>query len=384
MLKVYFVKFIKLCQRLLFLLLEDNYVTLQIKIKTQIQLYDGVIMIKNLQSLRGLAALMIFAHHFGFSSVLTDSFGDCAVAIFMMLSGFVLTLSFSRSVDADCRQIPSINRFMLKRMIRIYPLYFLGQISIFTLCRFEIEPIKAIADLLMLQSWIPLKSYYFSGNSPSWFVCDLMFCYLLFIPVFKLFNEKIKKSMAFLSIMLIVYFSAVLFLPDNLVHPIIYIFPPMQFPVFVIGMLGAILFKKSKTFLSTNVTEIFLFGSLCLLLCQMFAYPFVTTRLSFGAYWWISAFALIYLLSVCDKVNCLISKIFHARCLVKLGDISYAFYIFHLPFLYFWRVLLQKLGVTLQIGVDFIISAAILCCLSLIIHRLIEVPLIRVLDRRMS
>ena len=72
-------------------------------------------MIKSLQSLRGVAAIMIVAHHFGFNSGMVDSFGDCAVAIFMMLSGFVLTLGYHERVAAGYH-IPFRN-FMLKRTI---------------------------------------------------------------------------------------------------------------------------------------------------------------------------------------------------------------------------------------------------------------------------
>ncbi|MDE5554028.1 MAG: acyltransferase [Muribaculaceae bacterium] len=338
-------------------------------------------MINSLQTLRGIAALMIFAHHFGFQSTVTESFGDCAVAIFMMLSGFVLTLSFVARSDSP-KPVPKFSQFFTKRLIRIYPLYLLGQLSVFALIKFKIGASKVAADLLMLQSWIPSSDYYFSGNSPSWFVSDLLFCYLLFIPAIKLITERRRAAITILALMLSIYFICITLLPDNLVHSIIYIFPPMQFPVFAIGMLGAIIITKTHSVKPSVCADAFMLMPIVLLIFQIYAYPYISPRLSLSSYWWIASFSLIYMLTRYDKARCVITTVFHIPLLTKLGDISYAFYIFHLPFLYVWRPLLRHFYIELPIGIDFVISAVLLAGICYAIHRLVEVPVTKFLDNR--
>lgn len=339
-------------------------------------------MITNLQTLRGIAALMIFAHHFGFQSTVTESFGDCAVAIFMMLSGFVLTLSFV-SHDGSVKTTPKFSQFFTKRLIRIYPLYLLGQLCMFVLIKFKIGASKAAADLLMLQSWIPSPDYYFSGNSPSWFVSDLIFCYLLFLPTLKMIIEKRRTTIVILALMLSTYFLCITLLPDNLVHPIIYIFPPMQFPAFAIGMLGATIIGKKTSVKSLGWADLSILAPVALLIIQIYAYPDVSPRISLSSYWWVATFALIYMLTKYDKTRCVITTVLHTPLLTKLGDISYAFYIFHLPFIYAWRPVLRHLNLELPIGADFIISAVILSGICYAIHRLIEKPVTKYLDKRL-
>lgn len=341
-----------------------------------------VAMITNLQTLRGIAALMIFAHHFGFQSAVTESFGDCAVAIFMMLSGFVLTVSFVGLCNST-KPTPTFSQFFTKRLIRIYPLYLIGQLSVFVLIKFNIGASKAAADLLMLQSWIPSSDYYFSGNAPSWFVSDLIFCYLLFLPAIKLITGRRHTAVAILALMLSVYFLCITLLPDNLVHPIIYIFPPMQFPAFAIGMVAAIIIGKTTSNKPSACADIIMLAPIALLIIQIYFYPDISPRLSLSSYWWVAAIALIYTLTKYDKTRCVITTALHTPLLTKLGDISYAFYIFHLPFIYAWRPVLRHLNLELPIGADFIISAVILSGICYAIHRLIEKPVTKYLDKRL-
>lgn len=256
-------------------------------------------MIRSLQSLRGVAAVLIVAHHFGFHSGMVDSFGDCAVAIFMMLSGFVLSLSYHDRV-AGGYDIP-FRRFMLKRVVRIVPLYLLGLLYSLALCHFHIGPSKLVADVLMLQSWIPSPDYYFSGNAPTWFVSDLMLCYLLFIPTINLLNRRPRLFACLFLLYLIVYGLCAAFVPDTLVHPIVYIFPPMQFPVFVIGMVLSEIYSTSHANSCGFRADLIIISIIALIVGQMWFYPSVSPRLSLSSYWWPAAALLIISFSLCSK-----------------------------------------------------------------------------------
>jgi peptidoglycan/LPS O-acetylase OafA/YrhL len=76
-----------------------------------------------LDAMRGIAALVVVGRHF------TDATGGhaaqfsyLAVDVFFLLSGFVLSLSYRRRFDAGM----SPAEFMKLRVIRLYPLYFVG------------------------------------------------------------------------------------------------------------------------------------------------------------------------------------------------------------------------------------------------------------------
>ena len=70
----------------------------------------------------------------------------------------------------------------------------------------------------------------------------------------------------------------------------------------------------------------------------------------------------------------------HTPLLVKLGDISYALYIFHLPFLIVWRRCLVHFDFELTIGWDFVLAGVTLISLSYLIHRFCEIPATKALD----
>ena len=333
-------------------------------------------MIRSLQSLRGVAAIMIVALHFGFHSGMVESFGDCAVAIFMMLSGFVLSLGYHDRV-AGGYGIPFRN-FMLKRIIRIVPLYLLGLFYSLALCHFHISPSKFIADVLMLQSWIPSPDYYFSGNAPTWFVSDLMLCYLLFIPTITLLNRRPGLFAGLFSLYIIAYILCVAFIPDALVHPVVYIFPPMQFPVFVVGMVLAKVYSEWRVKLSGFRADLVLVFIIALIVCQMWFYPSVSPRLSLSVYWWFGVAGLIVSLSLCHK--CMMIKLLSTLPLVTLGNMSYALYIFHIPFQNTWHIICRHLGITLPLNADFVIFTILAITGAAVVHNVIEKPLTRKLD----
>lgn len=340
-------------------------------------------MIKNLQVLRGMAALMIFAHHFfGFKSKITLPFGDSAVAIFMVLSGFVLAYTFIRP-GIGSKESTSFPQFILKRLIRIYPLYFLGQVIMFALLNFDLSGSEALYNLLMIQNWTLQPRIFWAGNQPLWFISALMFSYVLFLPTLSLFTGKRLIMICSMALLLTAYFFCVKIIPDNMVYEIIYIFPPMQFPAFVLGMFGGILFNKTGEIKSGLLADSLILISFGILIIQMFYSDRVSERYALSSYWWTVTFGLILILALTDNSQSILTSIFHRPALIKFGDMSYAFFVFHSPFLKVWRDVTESLNFQLHIELDFILSAAILTCISYGIHRLIEKPVTKFLDSRL-
>lgn len=81
-------------------------------------------MIRTLNSLRFILILMIMISHSALpmSQGLHDYLGECPVAIFFVISGFVLSLSKGEKLE---KEELSNKQFFLTRIFKLYPLHLL-------------------------------------------------------------------------------------------------------------------------------------------------------------------------------------------------------------------------------------------------------------------
>lgn len=315
-------------------------------------------MILNLQSLRGICALLIIIHHFGFSAM--EALGVWSVSLFAMLSGFVLSKAFAPRVED--RLLPSVGSFMKKRIARVYPLYFLGMLWALMLMKFHTSPGIIVANILMIQSWIPDQDVYYAVNAPAWFVSGLIIRYVLFIPALVMMVSCFKRFCTVSALLFIAYFAISIFIPGGLIEPIIYVFPLMQIPVFALGMIGFRMLYMRKSFPSLNATlaNIATVAVVGMLAALIVAYPDVSARFTSSSYWWIATLLLIILLTIVDSSRCLISRFLHLRPMLLLGKISYPLFILHVPFITTYRIILGKLSVELPMAVDLVVCLALM------------------------
>lgn len=332
-------------------------------------------MILNLQSLRALGAILIFAHHFfpGTSPVVL-SFGDCAVDIFIMLSGFVLTKAYAER-KAECRN-GKLWSFMRARLAHIYPLYFFGlALGVIIVHRLHISPGALALDTLMLQSWCNDAGIYFSGNSPAWFISDLMFCYILFLPILSLRRLRPAIFHSLLAVYATIYLFVAILAPAAGQTWALYIFPPAQLLPFIAGMLLAGI-DTGKRRIGGNAA---IPASAILCILCMFAYRYVPQRFALGIYWWLPSALLIYSFAAADSDTGPVTRILHLRPLVAAGDASFCIYILHWPWICATRRLMNYSGITMPIYAEFIISFIALAVISFAINRRIVIPLKRIL-----
>ncbi|KAA6341559.1 hypothetical protein EZS27_010629 [termite gut metagenome] len=145
-------------------------------------------MIKSLTSLRFIFAIMIFMHHYsrgeGTGAIFPEGF--LGVTFFFILSGFVLSYSYWGKLSE--RKIHFWD-FLKRRVIKLYPLHLLCLFVALVFSRFSL-PIKTIIpNMLLLQSWIPIQGYYFSGNAVSWCLSNEIFFYFIFPMLVVLFGK---------------------------------------------------------------------------------------------------------------------------------------------------------------------------------------------------
>ena len=157
--------------------------------------------------LRGIAAFYVFFHHtlFQFNIIEKNSllgrffsFGQEAVMLFFLLSGYVIALSL---IKKDY----SFSEYFKHRFLRIYPiLLFVMIVSIilkFLNNDLNIDFYSFIINLLMLQDIGSLKPGTFAepflGNSPLWSLSYEWWFYMIFFVHF-IFYKKIFTNISFL------------------------------------------------------------------------------------------------------------------------------------------------------------------------------------------
>ncbi len=208
--------------------------------------------------LRICAALMVFVTHiWAFLPFKIPDFGARGVEIFFLLSGFLMFHRYKdRRVEAS---LPNCLKFGIKK---IRPYYFLHIITMLFMVCLHIEQegfsyvtsnlLALIANITLLQSWIPIQSVYCGANGVSWFLSSILFCYF----VFPLFLQKIKeiknteKSLAIVCITLIfLAFMQVVYKENaNYSHGYVFhFFPVYGLALFFMGMLVGSCFGRIST-----------------------------------------------------------------------------------------------------------------------------------------
>jgi peptidoglycan/LPS O-acetylase OafA/YrhL len=151
---------------------------------------------KKLEMLRGFAAAYVFGGHLillklhsGFRELrFFFSFGQEAVMIFFLLSGFVVFYSTHNHHDQ------SFHGYFMRRWKRIYPIFLLAMIVAYMCACLSAGIVHVSArelwgNLLMLQDFAYAKPGVFVGtflgNGPLWSLSYEWWFYMMFFPIYK-------------------------------------------------------------------------------------------------------------------------------------------------------------------------------------------------------
>jgi peptidoglycan/LPS O-acetylase OafA/YrhL len=130
-----------------------------------------------LTSLRAAAALMVFAAHVDGHGVLhlgrPVALGYTGVSFFFVLSGYVLTWSWS---DRVTKQV-----FWRNRFARIYPATVVSVIAALVLPVTDVRThaLGLIASIFLVQAWVPHDSVAYATNGVTWSLSCEAFFYLM-------------------------------------------------------------------------------------------------------------------------------------------------------------------------------------------------------------
>ncbi|QDU10402.1 acyltransferase family protein [Gimesia aquarii] len=314
--------------------------------------------ITKLESLRGIAALMVAVSHClivfavdqngmiwttnlletqGSQAFLTRLLlvpfnGGAAVTIFFVLSGYVLGLS----LDRKSNNIRSNVAFYIKRIFRIYPAYIVClTFIIFSIALFHTY-IKFPNTSVWFQAWYQTDITFENAmanyalletnlNQVAWTLKVELIMSLLF-PFAYLVNRNVgtKLNLIFLFLLVIVGFMAGIMPFGNLYF--LYGF------VFYVGLLIPIVIEKLNLYVKQGARSTMFIMSVACLLCSRSL--FSSSNLFCAVLIETIFAALIVAILADEKTNLFLSRILDFEIVRKLGRFSYSFYIYHFIILY--------------------------------------------------
>jgi len=296
-----------------------------------------------LESLRGLAAMIVVLFHFKIGSVLNNSFtenGYLMVDFFFILSGFVIALNYSKRIY----NFLTLKNYMYKRFLRLYPLH------LFTLLLWLL--IEIIKYFFYINGWLdssednlPFTQNNVSSfamhifliqniftdqltwNGPSWSISVEFYTYLLFglAIIFLGFIFQQISNIKYLILCAFFIFFAVAFF---------YLASEKMFLRCIYGFfLGSAMFFVSKyrnIYFCSNLLTYFL------TLCSVFSMIYVSKyQLAITIIYVLNIYSLLMVAKFSEvKANKnILLKFLSLKPLVFLGSISYGIYMTHSVFI---------------------------------------------------
>lgn len=349
----------------------------------------------NLNGLRFIAALMVIYSHMELnkSYFLLDNYfskvkhlGNLGVVIFFVLSGFLIT--FLLMEEKEKRLAISYKNFFRKRILRIWPLYFVVVfLSLFILPHFSVfqtptfflklhsfsEIIETILLFVLFLPNLLIQIHIIPFAAQTWSIGTEEQFYLIWPWVI----NNIKNLKLFFVIVIIGY-TIILFLIQRPIFETIPYFNLLRqfintfkLDSLAIGALGAYLYFTKNTILRffTNSNLFFvLFVFTIIAIINNFVFPYCNSVV-FSFLFMIIILALV---TNSKLINCLENKFFN-----YLGKISYGLYMYHQMVMVFVLNVLIKFGLLNNIAI-YILSLLITIFISALSYKFLEKPILNI------
>lgn len=351
---------------------------------------DSKNQILSLTGLRFFAAAIVVIFHFArpHNAQLLNfiSHGAIGVMIFFVLSGFILTYSYSLG-SGEVRG--TLRSFWAARFARLYPVYATGVLLFVPIIIMAANTplwhrtVTAVLSLAVLQAWFHLLGLSWGmWNPPGWSLSAEMFFYLVF-PMACISLSKASTS-RLVIISVICWALSVLGMNmhalAHLTEDDLWAFLPLvRLPEFLLGMAAGLIWKRRNTAAFDQLAPYFAITAVAVLVAAMCLA--VNDKMFFSGFFSPVAAVLICSLA-CGRG--LLVRIMSSRPVVLLGGASYSMYILHWPLwligLHFFsntRFITQQPNAYFLAYFVFTTAAACICFLC------IEEPMNRILRHRL-
>ena len=297
--------------------------------------------LKPLTSLRFVAALLVFVYHAPLAQPFAHdhALGQAGVGFFFLLSGFILTYTYSGALSTQV----SVVRFYVARFARVYPAYLvsialaLPVVALYGSLAWDksspaVRADALIAQVFAVQAWFPREELYLGINAPAWSISVEAFFYALFPLLLRSLSRSLAtagaRAVFVMAALTWACAAAVFAIPHHADVWTTYIFPPIRLVDFVVGMLLGMAFLRGYRLPgSATAWEI---AAACAIAAAIVAIPHVPAGLQYSLWplpFWAALIAIVALRRGA------VSRMLSHPAFVRLGEISYAFYLVHLTVL---------------------------------------------------
>ena len=265
--------------------------------------------------------------------------GQAGVGFFFLLSGFILTYTYGGRL----RSRADAARFYVARFARVYPAYLVSVVLAMpvvaaygSLAWNKSSPavrVEALAaQVLAVQAWFPREEIYLGINSPAWSISVEAFFYALFPfllgTVSRSFAAAPARTIFVMAAATWACAAAVFAIPHHADVWTTFIFPPVRLVDFVVGMLLGFAFLRGYQLKGAAV--MWEGAAVCAVAAAILALPFVPGGWQYSL-WMLPFWAALIAIFACTRGA--ISTLLSRPLFVRLGEISYAFYLAHLTVL---------------------------------------------------
>jgi len=356
--------------------------------------FKNISTFQGLNALRFIAAFLVLIHHgetikrkngienYEWLGLFRN--GGNAVTFFFVLSGFLITYLLLK--ESGKTGDVNVKNFYIKRILRIWPLYFLlvfiGTIGLPII--FHFLKVPYIMPYTFEQSWyffvffLPgLVTFYFGHHflEPLWSIGVEEVFYLFWAPFYKICKNRIFILLLIvIMIKILLSLVGIYLIPNELFN---YLVNTFQFEAMAIGGIGAyFLYTKGP---SLTQLAIFKISFQVILILLIIVYLIFHSNID-NPYWnfffktpilsrFIINFLFIYVIICVSVIDNSIIKL-RSRILSFLGEISYGIYMYHMLIIFATILFLKKYLMQMSSFSVLIVFYSVTTILTIIISSL--------------